>query len=35
MMREAMMASDAASAPPISREQTEIRSQVTITAVLK
>jgi uncharacterized protein YggE len=35
MMREAMMASDAASAPPISAGQTEIRSQVTITAALK
>ena len=35
MMREAMMASDVASAPPISAGQTEIRSQVTITAVLK
>jgi len=35
MMREAMMVSDAASAPPISAGQTEIRSQVTITAVLK
>jgi len=35
MMREAMMVADAASAPPISAGQTEIRSQVTITAVLK
>jgi hypothetical protein len=35
MMREALMVSDAASAPPISAGQTEIRSQVTITAVLK
>jgi uncharacterized protein YggE len=35
MMREAMMVADGASAPPISAGQTEIRSQVTITAVLK
>ena len=35
MMREAMMVADAASAPPISAGQTEIRSHVTITAVLK
>ena len=35
MMREAMMASDASAAPPISAGQTEIRSQVTITAALK
>jgi hypothetical protein len=35
MMREAAQAADAAFAPPISAGQTEIRAQVTITAVLK
>jgi uncharacterized protein YggE len=35
MMREAAQAADASFAPPISAGQTEIRAQVTITAVLK
>jgi uncharacterized protein YggE len=35
MFREALQASDAAAAPPISVGQTEIRAHVTLTAVLK
>ena len=35
MMREAAQSADASFAPPISAGQTEIRAQVTITAVLK
>ena len=35
MMREAAQASDASFAPPISAGQTEIRAQVTLTAILR
>jgi uncharacterized protein YggE len=35
MFREALQTADAAAAPPISAGQTEIRAQVTLTAVLK